>query len=451
MATLLLLCSLAVVAQTSVSSYFLDGTFHNSRLNPAMKAERAFFSPLLGNISLRTKSNVGISDFLYPRGDNELTTFMSGDVGAEEFLGKLPDLPTMGFNLGESILSVGFRAFGGYATLDMSLHSSMSVSLPKGLFEFAKRGFQKSSYDIAGIGFNTMNYASLSLGYSHEVFDGFRVGANLKYLMGMAYASLAIDRLKVEMDDKHWLIESHAKVQAAMFGQANATQDEEGVIDGVEIASYSPSSAGFAVDLGVVYDMKKLVPGLTLSASVVDLGFIGWKHMMTGESTDAKVEFNGFGTVDPDNMDATLEDELERLGDDAAKMVELTYNGTESLKTSLDATMYLGAEYNMPFYKPLSVALLYGQCFSKIDSNKWYDVRGFVNVSPLSWLEASVNFGYSTYGANLGWMLNIHPAGFSIFVGSDHMITKVTPQFIPVDDFSSHLTFGINFPIGKRE
>lgn len=449
-AFVLFVCSHAAFAQTSVSSYFLDGAFHNNRLNPAMKAERGFFSLLMGNMGIRTKSNFGISDILYPRG-NELTTFMSGDVSADEFLGRMPDAATLGFNFDESLLSFGFRAFGGYATFDLSLHSSMSISLPKGLFEFAKRGFQKNVYDVAGINFNTMNYASASLGYSHEVYKGLRVGANLKYLMGLAHANLTVDKLRMEMNDEHWLVESHAQAQAGLFCESKATLDENGVIDGIEFGNMAPSASGFAVDLGVVYDMNEFVPGLTLSASVLDLGFINWKHMMKGQSTDAKVEFDGFGTVDPDNMDATVEDEFEKLGEDAEKLMDFAYNGTESMKTNMNTTMYLGAEYNMPFYKPLSVAVLYGHCFAPIESNRWYDVRGFVNISPLKWLEASVNFGYSTYGANLGWMLNIHPAGFSFFIGSDHMITKVTPQFIPVDDFSAHLTLGVNIPLGKRK
>jgi hypothetical protein len=113
--------------------------------------------------------------------------------------------------------------------------------------------------------------------------------------------------------------------------------------------------------------------------------------------------------------------------------------------------MYLGAEYNMPFYKPLSVGVLYGHCFSPYESQKWYEVRGFLNIAPLKWLEASVNYGYGTYGANLGWMLNFHPGGINLFVGSDYMITKVTPQYLPVDNLNAHVTFGLNIAFGRRK
>lgn len=441
----------AAKAQTGVSSYFLDGAYHNYKLNPAMKAERGMFSLLLGNFSLRTNGNVGISDFLYPYGNDKLTTFMSGTVDQDDFLGRLPDYARIGMNLDESIMEVGFRMLGGYTTLGLSMHSSLSMALPKGFFEFAKKGMQESAYDFSNLNLNTMNYAAITLGYSHEIFKGFRIGANLKYLMGLAYADITVDKLNVELSDKRWMVSSHAQAQVALFCESQADLDGEGVVQGIEMGAMSPSAMGFAVDLGAVYDMNHIVPGLTLSASFVDLGYINWKYMLQGQSVDAKVEFDGFDEIDPNDMETSINNELERLGDDASKLVDFTYDGTSAMKTMLASTMYLGAEYNMPFYKPLSVGVLYGQRFSPLDYNKWFDVRGFLNISPCSWFEATVNYGYSTYGASLGWMLNFHPVGVNLFVGSDFMITKVTPQYIPVDDLNAHVTIGLSLALGKRK
>ena len=444
-------CLQTSVAQSALSSYFLDGTLYNSKLNPAMKAERGYFSLLLGNFSMGTKGNVGISNFLYPRGDNELATFMSGSVDADEFLNRLPTEAKIGFNLDETILGAGFRLLGGYASLGLSLHSSAVVSLPKGLFEFAKMGLKNSSYSFSGLNINTTNYAAATIGYSREIYKGLRIGANLKYLIGLGHADISIDKLNVELNDQHWLIESHAQMQAAIFCEANPTMDKNNIINGVKLGKIMPSSTGFAVDLGFVYDMDSIVPGLKLSAAINDLGYINWKYMTSGQSTDARVEFNGFGELDYNDVEGPVTAELERLGNDAAKMVEFNYDGTSAVKTELNSTMYLGAEYNMPFYKPLSVGVLYSQCFSDYACRQWYEARGFVNIAPLKWFELSVNYGYGTYGASLGWMLNFHPAGFNFFVGSDYMITKVTPQYIPVDNMNAHITFGLNIALGKRK
>ena len=456
-AFLVIVCTQTSVAQTALSSYFMDGMLYNSKLNPAMKAERGYLSLLLGNTSLGTKGNVGISNFLYPRGEKELATFMSGSVGTDEFLGGMPDYTRLRFKLDETLMAAGFRLFGGYFSLGLSLHSSATVSLPKGFFEFAKKGFQENSYSFSGLNVNTMNYAAATVGYSHNLFQGFRFGVNAKYLVGIGHADLFVDKLNVEMNEQHWMVESHARMQAALFCETEVMVDENGVVNGADLALELDdlmnirTSNGFAVDLGFVYDMDEFVPGLTLSASVIDLGYINWKYMMTGQSTDAKVEFDGFGEVDYNDVENVVTAEMEQLIDDASKMVEFNYGGIKEMKTALNATMYLGAEYNMPFYRPLSVGVLYGQCFSPFDCSKWYEARGYVNLSPVKWFELSVNYGYGTYGTTLGWVLNFHPAGINLFVGSDYMITRVTPQYIPIDNMNAHVTLGLNLALGKRK
>ena len=124
----LLLCAMFTMegmAQTAKSAYFLDGTLYNYQLNPAMKAERGFFSLAVGNLSIGTNGNVGIADFLYPDGDH-LTTFMSGKVDQEEFLGRLPNQVRLGANFDETLLALGFRMLGGYTTFSVSMHAPSS-------------------------------------------------------------------------------------------------------------------------------------------------------------------------------------------------------------------------------------------------------------------------------------------------------------------------------------
>ena len=457
-ATLLfIVLSHTAVAQTALSSYFLDGMLYNSKLNPAMKAERGYFSLLLGNMSVGTKGNVGLANFLYPRGENELATFMSGSVTADEFLSRIPEKVKLGVNIDETIMAFGFRMFGGFFSFDLSLHSSVDASLPKGLFEFAKKGLQEERYSFSGLNINTMNYTAATIGYSHKIFDGFQLGVNAKYLLGLAHADIFVDKLDVELSGQRWMVESHAQAQAALLCKADVEVDENNVIKSLELALEEEDlmklqpSGGFAFDLGFVYNLDKFVPGLTVSASVIDLGYINWRYMLSGQSTDAKVEFDGFGEVDYNDVEGVVNAELEKLADDAAKLVEFNYNGESSMKTGLNTTMHVGAEYNMPFYRPLSVGVLYSQCFSPYESRKWNEVRGFVNLSPVKWFELSANYGYGTYGHSLGWMINFHPAGINLFVGSDYMVTKVTPQYIPLNDMNSHITFGLNLALGKRK
>ena len=448
----ILLCAMFAMkgmAQTAKSAYFMDGTFHNFRINPAMKAERGFFSLALGNMSIATNGNVGVSHFLYPDGD-QLTTFMSGKVDQDEFLGRLPEYARLGMNFDETLFGLGFRLLGGYTSFSVSVHSNTSMALPKGFFEFAKKGLQDQHYNFSGINMHSMNYAAATLGYSREVYKGLRVGVNLKYLMGLAYTDFTFDRFNIELSEDRWRIEGHAQAQAAL-GSEVYFEDEDASLDALRMGPLASAAKGFAVDLGVVYDMKEFVPGLTVSASVVDLGSINWQYMMSIENNGEPICWEGLKDANIDNMGTALEEELEKLGEKAEKIMDLEVNDIHSESTKLGATMYVGAEYNMPFYKPLSVAMLYGKRFSPYAYSGWDDIRGFVNIAPLKWFEASANVGYSTFGTSLGWMLNFHPAGINFFVGSDYMITKVTPQFIPVNNLNSHVTLGVNLALGKRK
>lgn len=464
------MCVLRVNAQTAKSSYFLDGALYNYQLNPAMPAERPFFSTMLGNWSLKTNSNFGLSNFIYqhPYDDNKLTTFMSNTVSADEFLGRLPQSLQLSTDMGNTLLAGGFRMFGGYTTLSITMNSASSLNVPRGFFEFAKKGFQEDHYSFSDINMRTMNYAAVTLGYSHEIIKGLRVGVNAKYLMGMAYANFHVDKLNVQMNGEKWMVETHASAEAALFTEVTVEQgpmDELNepkiplvdAIDGFDgknykpiLAAFKPASSGFAVDLGVLYDMDALVEGLTVSASLTDLGSLRWKYLTKASINDSKVEYDGIEEIDPSNIEGSIEEELDMIMEDVEEMFAMPYShGTTTGVSHLNPVMHLGVEYNMPFYRPLSVAVLYGKRFGNFGG--WDEVRGYVNVSPLKWLEASANVGVSTYGTSWGWMFNLHPKGFSFFIGSDYMITKVTPQFIPVNNLNGHITLGFNTPLGKRK
>ena len=459
LAATLLLCSssLAGMAQAAKSAYFLDGTLYNYQLNPAMDSERGFFSLGIGNLSLKTNSNVGVSDFIYPYGEDKLTTFMSGSVDAEDFLRNIPKSVRLSTGLDMNVFALGTRMLGGYTTLGFSLHSSVSTNIPKGFFEFAKKGLQETTYNFSDINLRTMNYAALTLGHSREIFDGFRVGINVKRLIGIAYANAHVDKLNLTLGENYWKIESHAYAEAAFFAEVETATDNQGKVDFEETKlsteinanSVTKSASGLGFDLGVVYDMKEFVEGLTVSASIVDLGRIKWNNMTRVSTRNNVIEFNGFEDIDINDFSGSVTDELEALGDEAMDMTDFYHNGAESMSTSLNANLYLGAEYNMPFYNPLSVAILYNKRFGKLTG--WNECRGYINIAPTKFFEASANVGISTFGTSLGWLVNLHPAGLNFFIGSDHMITKVTPQFIPVNNLNSHITLGVNLALGKRK
>lgn len=447
-------------AQTMKSSYFMEGSFYRHQLNPAFSNERSYFSlPVLGNLNAGIESNMGLSTFIYPSSNPkyDLTTFLDPQISSSEFMKKLKTNNKIGMNVNMQILSVGFKAGKGYATVDLGIRNQMAATLPKDLFGFVKNGMNidgTTNYKLSNFGMDLTSFAELAVGFSRNIInDKIRIGAKAKVLVGAAYANLNYKDMNIDMSGDQWKIKANGQVHMAVPSlefdtkEHNGKQQIVGVKTGGDIA---PAGMGLAFDLGATYEV---IEDLEVSLSVLDLGFIKWNNLAKG-TAESDYTFDGFNeiTFDEDNPDYdnnNIDAQIENLTDDL-KEAFLIYSDEEttSMSKTLAATLNIGASYKMPFYKGLSFGFLSSTRIAGKQSVS--EGRFYANVAPTSWFEASVNYAISSYGSSLGWMLNFHPRGFNLFFGTDSQIFKVSPQFIPVNRVNTNICMGINFPIGKK-
>lgn len=446
-------------AQTMKSSYFMEGSFYRHQLNPAFGNERGYFSfPMLGNTNIGLESNMGLSTFIYPSPNKkyDLTTFLDPQISSSEFMKNLKPNNKIGMNMNMQILSIGFKAGKGYATIDLGLRSQMSSTLPKDLFAFIKEGMNTdgtTNYKLNNFGLDMTSFAELAIGFSRNVNEKLRIGGKAKILVGAAYANINYKEMDVNLSGDQWKINADGEINMAVPSlkfdtkEHNGKQQIVGVKTGGDIA---PAGMGFAVDLGATYEVIK---DLEVSLSVVDLGFIKWNNLASG-SAESSYTFDGFNeiTFDEDNPNYdnnNINNQIENLTDDL-KEAFLIYSDEKSVskKKALAATLNIGASYKMPFYKGLSFGFLSSTRIAGEQTVS--EGRFYANIAPTSWFEASVNYAISSYGSSFGWMINIHPKGFNLFVGTDSQIFKVSPQFIPINRINANVCMGINFPIGKK-
>ena len=117
------------------------------------------------------------------------------------------------------------------------------------------------------------------------------------------------------------------------------------------------------------------------------------------------------------------------------------------------ATLNIGAEYKMPFYKKLSAGFLYSNRFAKAYSK--YEGRFFVNIHPVQWFELSSNYGISNHGSMWGAALSFDFPGIGIFLGTDNIFWKVTPPLegigisVPYGQANINVNFGLTFNLSK--
>ncbi|MBQ5913203.1 MAG: hypothetical protein IIW93_08945 [Bacteroidaceae bacterium] len=453
-------CCATASAQSLNSAYFLDGYTYGHQLNPAKDYDRNGYVafPFLGNLNLGMNGNIALTDVLKFNGD-KLTTFMNPNIPMDEALSGFDADNNTGVDLRMDLIGFGFRAWGGFNTFNLSLRTNSAFNLPYGLFE-AMKEFSNKDYDLSGLRMDATSWVELGLGHSRQVNEAWRVGGKAKFLLGAGRAMLNVKnaQLKLQAADK-WILVADAEAEVSVkgfdWGEEKQTELNDGTrydeidFNNIDLESPGPNGWGLAFDLGAEWDLGKQgwVDGLKVSAAVLDLGFISWNETHYAYNRGKEVVIYGFNDVQVDGENGTtIEDQTDDYGDRFSELVALEDGGVKKSTSMLGATVNVGVEYEMPFYDKLSVGLL---STTRIQGRyTWNEERLGVTVSPVKWFEVSANVGFGTRGTSFGWVANIHPRGFNIFVGMDHTVTKLSKQYIPLGS-NNGITLGINFPFGK--
>lgn len=437
----------AASAQDTRSGYFVDEYSYRFQMNPAIANDRGFVSmPALSNLNLGVKGNFGLQDVLY-NVDGRTTTFLHPGISAKEVLGNLHTKNRIGFDMRENILAVGFKAFKGYNTISIAARSEVNAHLPKSIFSLLKEGPANRTYNISDLTANAMAWAEVSLGHSHQVTQEWRVGANLKFLVGLGAFDADLKTADLTLGTDSWRVRSNATIHTSLKGMyyKMATNSHTGhqYVEGIDGDFSAPNGFGMALDLGAVYSPKAL-PDWSFSAALTDLGFISW-------SDDLKASTNGLKTFDTsrytfnasDDALNNFDDQMDKIRDDLSALYELETDGKTGSRTQmLGATMNLGARYTFPLYRKLNFGLLNT---TRIQGKyTWTDFRLSANVAPCKVFSAGINASAGTFGMGFGWMLNLHAPGFGLFLAMDNTLGKVSKEFIPLNSNAS-FSMGINF------
>ncbi len=448
----------AASAQTFNSAYFTDDFKFRHTLNPAFGNEQNYFSlPALGNISANIHGNFGVGDVIfdnpmYGQGSTKKkTTFMNPYISTSEAL--------KGFSTGNNrlagdvditLLSAGFKGFGGYNTFEVGVRSTFGMVLPYELFEFAKNTGNQT-YNIGDISANAMAYAEVALGHSRQLNDHLRIGAKMKLLFGAGRADLKLKDLKADLaQDNQWTVSGEGVANVSLKGFSYIESEEKyndpnkgtyNKVDDVDVDGAGLGGFGMAFDLGAVY---KINDDWTVSAAVTDLGFINWTNNVQAANRSKSFTFKGFrDTSVKDEGGNTVDDQMDKYGDQIADFANLKDEGDQGKRTTgIGATINLGGEYTLPVYRKLkfgtlSSTHLYGKY-------SWTEGRISANVAPLKWIDGGINFAVNSFTTSMGWIVNFHPKGMNFFVGMDHLLGKQSKEGIPL---SSNASVNVGFNV----
>lgn len=460
----------SLFAQTDAkTTYFLDGYDFRHRLNPATPSARSYFTlPVLGYTSVGVSSNMGINTFLYPTGSG-LTTFMSNSVDTGTFLKKLNKNNLISEDFTTSVISIG--AWGkknGFTTVELNLRESTSINLPKDLFSFMKNVGGAQHYNISNLGIKARAYAELSLGHSQRINEKLVVGAKVKALLGLASAELKMNNLNIEMSGEKWSVQAEGSLKASVgefvsiptYGETGNVPEgkDANQIDfskiGMNTSNFSPTSVlggfGVAFDLGFSYEVLK---GLTVSAAVLDLGFIHWKSPVMAATGSKPWEFQGFQNVSLDNeSENSINNQIKHITDGLQDLTVLYKQDSKAYNEMLSATINAAVEYKMPFWDGLSVGGLFTTRIQGTYST--YEGRVSVNLAVANFLGLSASYGLSNFGSTFGAFLNLHCRAVDFFVGTDSLVTNFGTYNnlkVPYKKLNLAMNFGLAFNVSKRK
>lgn len=446
----------AAQAQYLRSSYFMEGTSARLQLNPGLQPTKGYFNmPIIGSFNMSASSNVlGTSDII------DLMDSGSDLYSNDKLFDRLKADNRLNVNLNTDILSFGWYRGKGFWSVNVGLRADFGAALAKDMFSMMRtmNGFAledvagtNQSYSLSNQTLNMKAYAEVGLGYSRRITEKLTVGGRVKVLLGLARAEMNINQFDLDLevpnlrnyqDDAsrgelspsdwygaHYDYSANGNVITTLKG-GGMTFDNDGMIDDFDLdaGDLGIAGSGFGIDLGASY---KVWDNLTVSASILDLGFLKWKE---SETTVATVSGGDEVTINSENYD-------RYIGGDFLSFERFDFEegSPEKVKTKtrLYSTLLLAGEYGLLNNK-LSVGAMYTARFA--EPKTLNELTFLATFRPKNWLNAAISYSpIQASGKSIGLAVKLGP----LFVGTDYM-------FFGGNSKSVNGFLGISFPLGGK-
>jgi hypothetical protein len=426
-------------AQGLRTSYFMDNVPARLKMNPALQPARGYFNiPAVGALGLSISSNkLTIDDFV------DIIENKNGFLESDKFMNRLDNKNTMNIDFTTDVLSFGFYSGKGFWTVNLGARAIISASIPKTMFEFARNAEVDLGqvYDIKNMELHADVFSEIGLGYSRPVTDKLNIGGRFKVLVGIGNLDAKIDKIYVNAgnDMQKWEVTTKGKLEASMKGLELEYDSEHDYINDIDVDSPGISGFGFGVDFGASY---KILNNLTVSAAIIDLGFINWSKSHTTIATTEGTHTYGeiLGSFDPEEINPGDYENGEFNTDIFdLDLIQFEEGEAKSRKTTLRSTLNLGAEITLLDNK-LGFGVLSSTQFTLPKS--YSELTVSANYRPRNWFGATLSYSFlHSEFKTVGIGLKLGP----IFIGSDYLMTKA-----PGDANRANAYIGCSIPLGKK-
>lgn len=435
-----------VHAQYLRTSYFMEGAYNRLQLNPALVPSRGFVGiPGLGNVNAALSSNsLGTQDIIDCIGSTDY--FFNND----NLYSKLKDINELNATASVDIINFGFVRGKGFWSFNVGVRADANASIHKSMFDYLRKinrddfSWSNANIDIQNEELKINTYTEVGVGYARQLNKKLTVGGKVKILLGMGNMNLKVNKLSLQsnipdyydpnasMGDISASIQSDAVLEGNMRGleltESTGYDGNKSYVDGLEVNSFGVGGYGAGIDLGASYQLTK---DLTLSAAVIDLGFISWSK---GSSVIAKAE------TDAVYDETNYQDFLYRA--ETSDVIDFNLIGLEigdekkARTTRLCPTLVLGGEYAFLNDK-LSAGVLSTTRFGLLKTTTELTLSANYRPNTLIGLSASYSMIQSA-GKSFGLAFKLGP----FLLGTDYM-------YLGDNSKSVNAFIGISVPLAK--
>ncbi|MEQ9402110.1 MAG: DUF5723 family protein [Cyclobacteriaceae bacterium] len=424
------------VSQTSLSFYHLGRTtYQNSSLNPAWIPDGKLFIGLPGLSGVHVHVNNKLSY-------NQLFTKESDSVllDINKALKGLQGQNMASAQVNVNLFHVGYR-FPQGAVISLFANERVEVDAlyPEQLIDYVWNGndnFLDDKIRIGRVGAQVSHFREIGIGYAYSVNGQLDFGMRAKYLMGFFDASTP-GNFKANLTSSGEFFQLEGELKNARLRTAGVDIYSEDPVNGevIDLASHllGSGNSGLALDLGVEYKLSRYY---SVSASILDLGYINWKTNVVNHTlNDTTFTYRGV------NLDG-IGDVREALEDSLFNKFE-TNETNETYKNWLPVKAYGSWIYHydsqLDFYGTVGMRLIQGQ-LKMLYGGGMTRRFGRVFTGSLSATKLPQQF------FNIGAAFAVNGGPVQFYMAADQVINFSAPDAKAFD-----FRFGINFRFMGRD
>ncbi len=423
--------STPLFSQSDLTLFNMNNLSQSMSVNPAFRPKANVFVNLPGVSFGLLNSGFGAAD-LFTADQKSLIT-------DDSFFKSMKPLNYIQTQLRLELFGFGFRVKKNYFTFNVSNNLSQEFDYTPDFLQLLIQGNggglagHRASFD--GLGIHVTDYTSFAFGYNREVNDKLVVGGKIKLLSGVANINTAKSTLgfTTGINGTSVGFDGSAFIRSSNLGVAlDTTKQTKFPVE----SAFNFSNLGLALDLGVTY---KVAEKVTLSASIIDLGYISWKNDVKNyELKKFDYTFNG---VDASSVLTDTTDVFKKISDTLTNMFKTEQSNT-AYSTTLATRFYIGGTYHLNKY--FNAGVLWYSQFVRNQYRPAVVLSTTVNVK--SWLSASVNYGmYAKSNSNLGFGLSLRGGPLQFYVLTDNILAP----FNLGGTRSASFSLGLNLTFGK--